>query len=247
MEFSRRLMTLIERVPKGARVADIGSDHGLLPVYLTRADIASRCIAVDRRPSPLAETRKRVVAARVADRVSVRLGDGLDPIEPGEVEVVCIAGMGAGAICRILERGAARLDGVAMLLLQPNVNADVTRRWLLEHGWRLDDEVVVVERDVMYVTLQARPGDAETPYRAAAAIAPREVLIKAGPQLVQRPCAAQRTFWGGELARLGEVVVRLRGLQAQAQDASVGLSARIETLERERACVARVVEVLGDA
>ena len=97
-----RLKTVAALVRPGSRVADIGTDHGYLPVYLVKEGICPRAIAADLRSGPLESARRHVTAAGLSDRIDLRLGDGLTPIEPQEVDDMIIAGMGGETIAGIL-------------------------------------------------------------------------------------------------------------------------------------------------
>jgi tRNA (adenine22-N1)-methyltransferase len=131
---SKRLKTIADYCPAGSRVADIGSDHALLASYLLANGLASFVIAGELNDGPYQAAREQVAKLAAADRASVRKGDGLAVLAPGETDVICIAGMGGQLIASILERGKAKLPGVKRLILQPNVGEEVVRRWLLDNG-----------------------------------------------------------------------------------------------------------------
>ncbi|AMA72375.1 MULTISPECIES: tRNA (adenine(22)-N(1))-methyltransferase [Aneurinibacillus] len=165
IEISKRLQTIGDMVKKGSIVADIGSDHAYLPTYLVQKRIALRCIAGEVNYGPWQAAVRQVQAAGLTDKIDVRLGDGLAVVALGEVDTICIAGMGGSLIASILEAGAEKLSGVSQLLLQPNVAAPIVRRWLLEHGFQLSREKILEEDGIIYEILEAVPGDPILPYR----------------------------------------------------------------------------------
>jgi tRNA (adenine22-N1)-methyltransferase len=152
---SKRLMKIAENVTKGARLADIGSDHALLPVFLAQQKWIVSAVAGELNAGPFAAASKQVEEAGLNHVIEVRQGDGLEVINGGEVDVITIAGMGGQLIVQILTQGLAKLDQVSRLVLQPNVGEDVVRRWLLEQGWFLSSEVIIEEDGKTYVVLTA--------------------------------------------------------------------------------------------
>ncbi|WP_269148839.1 class I SAM-dependent methyltransferase [Kyrpidia spormannii] len=161
MRYGSRLARVEQMVPRCRIVADIGSDHGMLACRLIETGRAQQVIAVEKRPGPYARTRA-CVRARLGGEapVSVRLGDGLDPLEPGEVEVVVLAGMGGLTIMDILRRGMDKLGPNTLVVAQPMKHADALRRWWQESGWRVTEEGQVEDRGRRYEVMAAMKPDA---------------------------------------------------------------------------------------
>jgi tRNA (adenine22-N1)-methyltransferase len=136
-----RLRALAALVPPGVPTADIGTDHALLPVLLLRESRVPRVIGVDRLAGPLARARATVQAEGLAQdpRLELRQGDGLDPLLPGEVGTLVIAGMGGERVLSILDRGADRLAGVQTLVLHPDSHLPQARSGLASRGWVFQD------------------------------------------------------------------------------------------------------------
>jgi len=155
LALSPRLSAIAALVPDGKIVADIGTDHALIPTALVIGGRIKRAIASDRRPGPLAAARRTVVLHGVEERVSLRLGEGLTTIDEGEAEVVIIAGMGSETLRSILDAGLDRLSSVERLVLQPNGEVEPVRRWLVSRGWDLVDERLVEERGHYYTVVAA--------------------------------------------------------------------------------------------
>ena len=156
---SPRLQAVADLVPPGVRLADVGTDHGRLPVWLVQHGRVDRAICSDLRPAPL--NRARALAARwdVSDKISFRLCDGLSDIPAQEAEVVTIAGMGGETIADILH--ASRWTGEAghRYILQPMSGTDGLRRYLSASGLAVFQEVLVPEGETLYVILLAEPGE----------------------------------------------------------------------------------------
>lgn len=213
-------MEIARFVPEGGRVADIGSDHALLPVYLVQQGRAVRAVAGEIREGPLKVAQRQVQKSGLAHCIAVRLGDGLEVIAPGEVDTVVIAGMGGAAIAGILERGRDRLAGVSRLVLQPNIGSDTVRRWLFEQDWLLEAETIVRDDGFFYEILLARravtEGDraANTALYAPYAVCPgleleRDMLFVLGPHLVREGGEAFAAKWEEELARRDKILQRM--------------------------------------
>jgi tRNA (adenine22-N1)-methyltransferase len=157
VKLSKRLQRIADKVPSFSRLADIGSDHALLPAFLVQAGIVNWAIAGEVNPGPLAASEKQVKESGLNAKIEVREGNGLKVLSPGEVDVISIAGMGGSLIASILEEGQQKLRGVKMLVLQPNVGEDQVRRWLDRHQWLLESEDILEEDGKIYEILTAVP------------------------------------------------------------------------------------------
>lgn len=196
MKLSNRLQRIHDQIPEGSRLADIGSDHALLPVAAVRSGKAVTAIAGEVNPGPYEAARKQVSDAGLKEQITVRRGDGLDIISAGEVDVITIAGMGGALIASILDRGLSKLDEVKLLILQPNVGEDILRRWLLEHHWVVVAEQLLEEDGKVYEIITAMPKELspianEEVYRArpleGGVELTSDLLLRMGPYLTDRP------------------------------------------------------------
>ncbi len=152
-----RLAAIAELVPPGRPLADIGTDHGLLPTTLVVHGQVPHAIACDRAAGPVARARATAARARVGDRVVVRMGEGLAPLAIGEVDTVVVAGVGAETIVRILAAEPERTRALRRLVLQPNFGHELLRRWLTSHALAIVDERLVEDRGRFYTIVVAEP------------------------------------------------------------------------------------------
>ena len=150
-----RLYTLSTLVPKGARVADIGCDHGHLPIYLIKEGISPFCIASDIKQKPL-ESAKANIQKLNCQNIDTRLGAGLSTIKEDEVDCITIAGMGGEVISSILEDAPFVKNGKYTLVLQPMTSADALRRYLCENGFSIEREVACLDGGKIYTVIKAR-------------------------------------------------------------------------------------------
>ena len=158
MELTPRLRAIAEQVPRGARLADVGTDHGYLPVWLLRNGRIDSAIAADLREGPLNRARENAERYGVAERISFRRCDGLSAVRPEEVDTVAIAGMGGETIAAILSAAPWTREGT-LLLLQPMTGPAELRLWLQEHGYRITEERVAREGERLYAILTVRGGE----------------------------------------------------------------------------------------
>ena len=178
IKLSQRLQAIADFVPLGSRVADVGTDHGFLPCYLAQTGQAVQAFACDINTQPLALARKNVVDYQVAHIVGTRLGNGLAVIEPGEVDVVTIAGMGGSLMIEILDAAPLVVDKLKRIILQPNVGAEAVRVWAEKNRWHIVQEELVRENDRFSVIIAMEPG------RNLQAMTPVELFL--GPDLLKK-------------------------------------------------------------
>jgi tRNA (adenine22-N1)-methyltransferase len=153
-----RLERVAAHVPAGARLADIGSDHGYLPVALMRRGVITAAVAGELAATPFHSAQRTVRDNGLQACISVRLANGLAALEAAdEISALTICGMGGETIRDILERGKTRLSGQERLILQPNGGEQPLRQWLMDNGYsilceevlrenRFDYEIIVAER-----------------------------------------------------------------------------------------------------
>ena len=140
LHLDARLRAAAQLVRRGHRAADIGCDHGKLSAALVCSGRCPFVVAADLRPGPLSVARANMEAAGCADKVDLRLGNGLEVVRPGEAEDIIIAGMGAETICEILEAAPWVKDPAVRLVLVPATKHSVLRRWLCRQGFELKEE-----------------------------------------------------------------------------------------------------------
>lgn len=158
---SPRLEVLARQVPVGSKVADIGTDHGLIPVYLAKNNISTKIIATDISAGSLQKAKDLVKKENLEHIIETRLGSGLQAVTPGEVDTVMIAGMGGLLIGHILEEGSGVLKSVSKLILQPMHSSEPVRRLLVKQGFAVDHELLVKDGSFIYEVIVAQPGDQE--------------------------------------------------------------------------------------
>lgn len=153
---SMRLERVAAHVPVGARLADIGSDHGYLPVALLRRGAIAAAVAGEVALTPFHAAERTVRDNDMGQQITVRQADGLAAIQPTDaITAISICGMGGETIRDILDSGKARLSGHERLILQPNGGEQPLRLWLMENGYRIVCEEVLRENRFDYEIIVA--------------------------------------------------------------------------------------------
>lgn len=173
-----RLQAIADRVSQGARLADIGTDHGHLPLWLLTQNRLTCAIASDLREGPLDHARDNARFHGLTDRVSFRLASGLEGIAPNECDTISIAGMGGETIAAILEAAPWTADGKHTLLLQPMTMLPQLRQWLWTHGYCIQEETVCQEGHRYYL-IWTVCGSAERQDRPLEACVLSDALLRA--------------------------------------------------------------------
>jgi len=146
LQLQPRLQCIASLVPQGARLADVGTDHGYLPVWLLQHGRIESAIASDINALPLDHARATAREYGVTERMDFRLCPGLAKIKAEECDAIAIAGMGGETILGILEAAPWTHEDVHTLILQPQTKIDLLRCWLCGHGYRFLSETLVRDK-----------------------------------------------------------------------------------------------------
>ena len=216
MELAKRLAAIAAYMPAGCTAADIGTDHAYLPIFLVKAGICQRIIATELRPGPFQSALQKVAEYKLDHVIDLRLGDGLKVIEPAEIDVIVLAGMGGNTIREILAASPEVVSTVSRLILQPMADAGELRIWLVSNGWKINDEQLLEENGKIYVIITAVPGREEVK---------DPVLLEMGPRLAEK----KDPLFGKYLEMIaGRYERALAGMKASNSNA-----AKIKALETE--------------
>jgi len=150
-----RLSALAHQVPLGSRIVDVGTDHALLPIYLVENGSVSQAIATDVAEGPFQAAMANVLKHGLEEKISIRIGDGLAPVAPGEADVALIAGMGGSLAVQILSQTPAVTATLTRVVIQPMNAVELVRIFLRNHHYALVDEQVVFEDGRFYEVLTA--------------------------------------------------------------------------------------------
>ena len=154
-----RLLTVAKMVKESDAVADIGTDHAYVPIYLVLNNIVNKAIAMDINKGPLKRAYENINRFSLNDKIKTRLSDGLTELKNNEVDTVIIAGMGGILINDILENDKDRLTSVKNFILQPMTAIEETRKYLSYSGFKIVAEKLAKEDDKIYTVIFATRGD----------------------------------------------------------------------------------------
>lgn len=150
-----RLQMVASFVRKYSVVADIGTDHAYLPIFLVNKGVCKKAIACDIRKGPLDSAMHNIRLYKQTDAIECRLGNGLQPICEKEVQDVVIAGMGGENIRDILSECQWIKDKKIRLILQPMTHAEVVRKFLYENNFSILHEQTTMDERHVYVVIVA--------------------------------------------------------------------------------------------
>ncbi|EOU1916410.1 TPA: tRNA (adenine(22)-N(1))-methyltransferase TrmK [Clostridium perfringens] len=150
MELSKRLKRIAEHVDKCESVADIGTDHGYIPIYLVKEGICKKAIASDINKGPIEKAKVNVAFEGVSNKVKCLLGPGLNPLKVGEVNGVILAGMGGNLTRDILLADIDKVKKYDFIILQPAQNPEVLREFLYKNDYEIIDEDLIKDEDRFY-------------------------------------------------------------------------------------------------
>ena len=251
---SRRLTAIKEYVTPGYVLADIGTDHALLPVRLLMEGKIPRAICCDIGRGPLERAREHLELYHVDHLAETRLSDGLSALEPGEADSVLIAGMGGELTVRILkdcdrrtdEAGRGFLGTVREWILSPHTEWDVVRRYLRVSGRVITRERMLREDGKYYVVILAVPGDGEIPYREAEKRGlDREAAECYGPLLCFEKDEILREYLLDAMEKNRQIRKRLAGADREEGGSSTARERRSAELEREKERITTALHILN--
>lgn len=157
ISLSKRLLMSADMVKFGKVVADIGCDHAHTCIWLIKNGIAERAIAMDVRSGPLEKAKGNISLYGLSDRIELRLSDGLKALCVGEADSIIIAGMGGMLTEQILRNGIDKAVAAKELILQPQSDIGLVRRFLRVHDFRITEERMCVEAGKFYNSMRAVP------------------------------------------------------------------------------------------
>lgn len=155
---SNRMKISADLLEPAQAVADIGCDHAYTSMYMIETGKAKKVLAMDINEGPLATAKKNISNYGYESQIETRQSNGMEKLQAGEVDSVLICGMGGVLICQILTEGKVLLSGLKQLVLQPQSEVGLVRKFLHENGFFIAKEVMVLEDGKYYVVIRAIPG-----------------------------------------------------------------------------------------
>ncbi|PBH37405.1 tRNA (adenine(22)-N(1))-methyltransferase [Clostridioides difficile] len=211
MKLTDRLLKIASLVSDGKKIADIGTDHGYIPVYLLKEGKVPFAVLADVNKGPLDNAHKEVIQNNLLDKVDLRLGSGIEILEIGEVEEVIIAGMGGILISELLEAKKEVAHNVEKLILQPMQAQEELRYYLLNNGYEILEEVLVREDFRIYEIIVAK-------YTGKNTIIEDEIYYEVGIKLLENKDSLFNDFIEKKIKTYSSIVNKLEGKNGEAID-----------------------------
>ena len=220
VKLTDRLLKIASLVDNGKRIADIGTDHGYIPVYLLNQNKIQYAILGDVNKGPLENARKEVTRNKLQDKVDLRLGSGIEVLKENEVDEIIIAGMG-GMLIKANEKVAHTTE---KLILQPMQAPEELRMFLYQNGYKILDEHLVREEHRLYEIIVCKYEGLE----------PQEIdpiYYEIGPNLIQNNDPLLNDFIENKIRINQNVLKKLEGKEGQGiEDKRAALNKKIDAL-----------------
>ncbi|MTI49430.1 MAG: SAM-dependent methyltransferase [Firmicutes bacterium] len=229
MKLTPRLQAIADFIEKGSKIADIGTDHGYIPVYLVKNRICPMAIAADINEGPLNNAVDYIDKNNLSDKIEARLGSGLEILKEAEVDTAIIAGMGGLLIRDILEEDIKITRSIDRFILQPMVASDELRRYLYNNGYRITDEKLAREKDRFYEIMVVEHGK-ET--------IDREIYYEVGKKLVEKKDKLLKEFIDKKLYTTEKILKSLENRE------SIESNEKYEELKKRHNDLLEVIDIL---
>lgn len=229
MKLTPRLKAVAELVPKGTRVADIGSDHAYVPVHLVRSGRAISVIASDVHHGPVENAQKVVEKFGLDKVIEVRHGSGFETYKTGEIDVAILAGMGGYLIRDLIIEGMPLVKTLKLLVLQPMVAMRELRAWLLEQGFEFVEERVAVEGKKYYEIFSVH-------YSGKPQMATQKV-IEIGQAMIRSEDAVSMKYLAHKINKLENLLLATENAKDPDLNARLDFQERLKLLKEVMACL----------
>lgn len=207
MELSRRLLSVAGEVTRGNRLADIGTDHGYIPIYLIQQGIVPSALAMDVNQGPLDRAKVNIKEAGLEDKIGTRLSNGLEKLSPLEADSIVIAGMGGALMEDILTRGKNVISEGKELILQPQSEIFKVRHFLHDNGYAIVKEIILKEDGKYYFIIKALPGEQHFS---------EEYFYEYGEYLLKSGDGLMKEYLKGEIDKLKNILESLKKNDSEA-------------------------------
>lgn len=201
MQLSKRLQALADLVSQDHVLADVGCDHGYIPIFLIQNHRIPKAIAMDIGEGPLQRAQENIRSYGLAGYIETRLSNGLAKLNPGEADTILISGMGGPLMEKILTEGKTVMNQADELILQPQSDIPHFRKFLTAMGYGIVQENMIEEDGKYYPMMKAVRGSAK-PYS--------ELEYRYGPVLLRQCHPVLKQYLERERDNLQQIVENLR-------------------------------------
>lgn len=229
MNISTRLKAIASLVDKCCKIADIGTDHGYLPIYLIKNHVCERAIASDINKGPVERAKENIEKEGLEDNISCRLGPGMSTIKPHEVDCAVIAGMGGNLIKDIIEQDREIFKSLQYLILQPVQNPDVLRKYIYDSGYEILEEELCIDEDKFYEIIKVKYD--EKPKK------PDPIYYEISSKLVEEKHHLIKDYINFKINKYNNILSYISEDTALAEERKIQLKHKINKLEEKLKCL----------
>lgn len=220
-------------VTAGYRLADVGTDHGYIPIVLVQEGRIPSALAMDVNQGPLKRAEEHIKEYQLDSYIHIRLSDGVQNLQPGEADSVLIAGMGGALVIKILQEGKDVLKTVKELILQPQSEIANVRHYLEDTGYCIVEEDMVLEDGKYYPVIKAELGNMH--YK-------REIEYIYGKKLLDRKHPVLKDYLEKKQVQCEKIIEKLKQdgkKEERIQKRICEIYREIEAIEEALACFKR--------
>ncbi|MCE5221858.1 MAG: class I SAM-dependent methyltransferase [Clostridium sp.] len=225
MELSKRLNWIIEKLNKVEVIMDVGTDHGYIPIYLVKNNIASKVIASDINKEPLKKAKINALLDGVLDKIDLRLGGGLSPLNNREANAVIIAGMGGNLIRDILENDLNKVKSLEYLILQPAQNPEVLRKYLYNNNYEIIDEDICLDENKYYEIFKVK-------YKTGDYILLEDIFYEISPTMINKKSPLLKSYIESKIEKNKKVMEFIKDNTEHAIERKNELKEKNQKLEK---------------
>lgn len=227
MVLSKRLQAVADMVTPGNVAADVGCDHGYVPIALIQRQVCPHVIALDTNKGPLLRAGEHIAAYRMTDYIETRLSDGTAALQRGEADTLICAGMGGRLILRILEQGRAVVSAMQEWILQPQSETARVRAYIRERGYAVRDECMIYEDGKYYPIIKV----CLTQANQSGVGLPEKLTDQFGPILLQKKDAVLYQYLLEQQAKYEAIRAALQREEPSAHNGEDRKQKRIAQIE----------------
>lgn len=229
MELSLRLKTIVSLVDKCNCVADIGTDHGYVPIELIKNSICIKAIASDINKGPVKKANINITSEDLQEQIDCRMGSGLNTVKVGEAQGVIIAGMGGNLIRDIIEEGLEVFKKCEFVILQPVQNPEVLREYIYKKGYHIIDEELCIDENKFYEIIKIKYDNKVEKVDS--------IFYEVGKSLIDKKHHLVAKFIKFKILTYNKILGNIKDDTKLARDRKVDVKVKIQKLEELLKCL----------
>lgn len=229
IQLTPRLKKIANQVSPGNKVADIGTDHGYIPIYLAQKKISDFVIASDVNEGPIRSANSNIKKYKCDQKIITRLGSGMQTIKPKEVDTVIIAGMGGILITEILEASIQVTKSIKAFILQPMQAQSILRKYLVKNNFKIEKDLLVKEEHKIYEIIVAKEGKQDIDH---------EIYFDIGFHIQTNPKELALEFINQKITKESRIIEQIKSADKETTEEIYKVSLeKIKALKEVLACL----------